>query len=287
MDILIWLHRHLQGPVDALKIRPLARRCFRFFLNSGTRKLRSVRQNDRLWRLDPEVALRGEFQELDTVLWLRRVLKPGMQAIDVGANVGQMTLEMAKLVGPSGKVIAIEPAPGNLALLERHIEANGFSDRVQIVAAACTEVAEEVVHLKVFGNHPDAIGSGHTIIFDRPPLESEKKLGSTLIEARGVSIDFLCEDLCLVPDVIKIDVEGAELQVLRGGKHTLGKLNPYLRFAFHPFAFANAKEATNEIRGLLDSLGYDVKNLVDLQLSEYSVQPIRRRIPAKEEASLR
>jgi len=281
MDILIALHRRLQRVVDVLHVRPLARRCFRLLLNwpRGERRLRRATQNDRVWRLDPEVALRGEFQEFETVRWLRQVLKPGMHAIDVGANVGQMTLEMAELVGPHGKVIAIEPAPGNVALLKRHIEANGFADRVRVIPAVCTEVADEKVKLKIIGNSPRTVGSGHTIMLERPFLESEKKLGALVLEIPTISIDVLCERFEIKPAAVKIDVEGAELHVLRGSIDTLRRFNPAIRFGFHPFAFADPRIATWDIRSLFRDLDYELEEHGEsevLQLLEYTAHAKRQ-----------
>ena len=79
--------------------------------------LMTATQNGREWRLAPEVALRGAFQEFATVEWFRSLVRPGMTVIDVGANVGQMTLELGVLVGSTGRVLSIEPGRGNLDLL--------------------------------------------------------------------------------------------------------------------------------------------------------------------------
>lgn len=254
MDLLIAAHRKLQPVVSALGLRKPAQKIFRFIyrrrFNGG--RLVSAMQNGRTWQLDPEVAMRGALAEFETVEWLRQVVKPGDTVIDAGANVGQMTLEMAHLVGPSGRVLAIEPAPGNLAVLRRHVEANGFAERVIITAAACADRAGMMKFL-VHGGHTDAVGSGHHICRDHEPADEEAQT----IEVPVLTIDDVCAQHGAQPQVMKIDVEGAELLALRGAQNTLGRFRPVTRLAFHPFAFQNPTTAAAELTDLFARAGFE------------------------------
>jgi FkbM family methyltransferase len=271
MAALIYLHRVCQRYVDALGLRPLAQRVFRYllFLRYGQDGLIRTLHNDRYWLLVPEVALRGAYAEFETVEWLRRVIKPNDTVIDVGANVGQMTLEAAHLVGPAGRVIAIEPAPGNIKILKKHISGNGFADRVTIVEAACGAHANGEITLHIFGDHGDSIGSGHNI---KEPAHEGKWIS---IKVPLCSVDTLCSNGFLKPDVIKIDVEGAELEVLRGALQTLEKVKPQVRFGFHPFAFDYPEKATIEIRSLFATAGYNTPEPQSncYKLEEYDAIP--------------
>jgi FkbM family methyltransferase len=236
----------------------------------------TARQNGRTWRLVPEVGLRGEFAEFETVEWLRSVLKPGALAIDIGANVGQMTLEMAELVGPVGRVLAVEPAEGNLQVLRQHIAANGFTDRVVIVPAACSERSGETVEMTVFGADAGAVGSGHTLARSPGVAAERARHLHVTVQVPTVSVDGLCAEQRFVPEVIKIDVEGAELEVLRGARETLRKCRPLLRVGFHPFAFPDPAFASDEFRRLLDECGYDLADPLapaTLELAEYCAAP--------------
>lgn len=280
MDTLIWLHRRLQRTVDRLHLRPLAQRCFRALLArryGETGGLATVVQNDREWQLDPEVALRGNFAEFETIEWLRKVVQPGMCVFDVGANVGQMTLEMAYLVGPTGRVVAIEPAGGNLAVLRRHVAGNGFADRVEIIAAACADRAGGTVEMTIFGADAEAVGSGHTLARGTEPLhELARQQPHVTVQVPTVSMDALRAGHGLDPDVIKIDVEGAELDVLRGARNTLRECRPKVRVGFHPFAFPDPTSASNELRRLLDECGYTLlpaEAPPTLELAEYVAAP--------------
>src|SRR5262245_56179491 len=216
MDVLISLKRRLDGTVGRLGLRPAARWAYRKMLKLryGENGLATAWHNGRTWKLHYEVALRGEYAEFETIDWLRKVVKPGDCLIDVGANVGQMTLEAAELTGPTGRVIAIEPAPGNLKLLRAHVQANGFQDRVEIVEAACgSEAGSATFHL--FGSDTDVVGSGHNL--HGPVCEGDWQQ----LPVRICTIDELCRTKLLRPAVVKIDVEGAELEVLRGSIETL------------------------------------------------------------------
>ncbi len=131
-QILLPIYRTLRPIVDRCRLNAVARPVWAALWKRQSTCLVHAEQNGRVWWLDPDVALRGTEEEQETIKWLRSVIEPGMTVVDVGANVGQMTLEMAHLVGPTGRVIAIEPGPGNLAVLRRHVEGNGFAARVTV-----------------------------------------------------------------------------------------------------------------------------------------------------------
>jgi FkbM family methyltransferase len=235
----------------------------------GNEGLIKVRRNGRLWKLHSEFALAGEYWEFDTIRWMREVIKPGDCILDIGANVGQMTLEAALLVGPTGKVVAVEPAPGNLRLLHRHLEANKIADRVLVIPKACGASGGEQLELHVLGD-PEAIGSGHNIF--RPAHAGDW----TSVTVESTTVDDLCREHDLSPRLIKIDVEGAELEVLRGCRSVLQSCRPVVQVAFHPFAFEDPVTATREIRDLFLECGYDSPEPKEggaYELAEYHHMP--------------
>lgn len=273
MDMLVWLKRSLQPLVNFFRLNKLASPVFRQLLTWRYRQdaLSTATQNGRTWKIHPEVALRGEFQEFDTVLWLRDVIKPGSTVIDVGANVGQMTLEAAELTGPSGKVIAIEPAPGNYRILQLHITGNQFTDRVSALQAACGSKHGGEIILNIYGNETNSVGSGHNTV----NLKNHEE-GITPLRVPLVSIDGLCQEKQIVPQVIKIDVEGAELEVIRGAVQTLKAYQPEVQIGFHPFAFKDVVQATRELIELFRSCGYEVPapdKEGKYELQEYQMHP--------------
>ncbi|MEI8211715.1 MAG: FkbM family methyltransferase [Planctomycetota bacterium] len=269
MDLLIRAHRVLQKFVDAFGLRPIAQKVFRFLfrIRYGRDGLVTAIQNGRSWRLVPEVALRGELAEFETIEWLRRVVRPGDCVFDIGANVGQMTLEAAFLVGPTGRVIAVEPAPGNVRVLRRHVNGNGFSERVRIFEAACGSQSGGTVTFHIYGNAADSVGSGHSI--KKHSNEGE----SLTITVPVISIDQLATEM--PPAVVKIDVEGGELGVLAGAESTLRVYRPAIQIGFHPFAFDDAGDASTVLLNCLERCGYATDHIGSehLGLEEYQFEP--------------
>jgi len=254
-QVLLPIYWTLRPVVDRLRLNDLARPVWAALWNRREPGLITAPQNGRKWRLDSAVALRGLEVEVETIHWLRSVVQPGMTVVDIGANVGQMTLEMAELVGPRGRVIAIEPGPGNLALLRRHVAENGFMDRVTIIAAACCATHGAEADIQIAGESIEEVGNGFQLAGldlrpDRPFAQERLTTRVSLI-----SLDEICRQHGWIPAVIKIDVEGAEVEVLRGASQVLTQAQPALRVAFHPFAFADPGPAQREIEAMLAAAG--------------------------------
>jgi FkbM family methyltransferase len=260
-QVLLPIYRTLRPIVDRCRLNALARPVWAVLWKKQSTNLVHAEQNDRVWWLDPDVALRGTDAEIETVKWLRSVIEPGMTVIDVGANVGQLTLEMAHLVGPTGRVIAIEPGPGNLAVLRRQVEGNGFAERVTIIAAACCTLHSSKMELEIPGQTVDTVGSGFQLrgigISQNPAAAS---LPIAKLTVNTVSLDGVMAELKVAPAVLKIDVEGAEVEVLRGGRDLLHKNRPALAVGFHPFAFKQPDAAQAEIIALCGEAGLRFEN---------------------------
>jgi len=277
---LIWCRRNLAPVARKLGVQRIARRVYE---KVAARRyppgsLVTARQNGRVWRLRREVAERGELQEFETIEWLREVIRPGMTVIDVGANVGQMTMEMAELVGASGRVIAIEPSTGNLECLREHVAGNGLASRVTVVPAACAQQdgGEVTFFVASTDGAAGAVGSGHNIIGSHAILSQNSSLQVREERVPRVSLDGLCARLGIAPTVVKIDVEGAELMVMEGARVILSHARPAVRVGFHPFAFSDPQAASTELCELADTLGYrldGVKSGERLGLAEFNWIP--------------
>jgi FkbM family methyltransferase len=279
MDLLVSIHRWSRGLASHLgPFRGVARKTFRtlFALRYRPGALTDAEQNGRRWRLSPEVALRGALQEFETIEWFRKMVRPGMAVIDVGANVGQMSLELGFLVGEQGKVLAIEPGRGNLEVLKAHLRANGMDRRVTVIEAACAETHGGEVEFYVAGDGPDCVGSGHSLAGAAAIHRGNPDIPVYTVQCKRVSIDGIVAEHRITPSLIKIDVEGAELQVLAGAKHTLAKVRPAVRVGFHPFAFEDVVSASDELRRIFAEAGYRMENAPatgPLELEEYVALP--------------
>ena len=159
--------------------------------------------------------------EPDLQSYLKSVLKPGNTFIDVGANFGFHTLLASKLVGKAGKVIAFEPSPENLKFLQYHCRIN-FLKNVFIFSKAVGNTTNDSIEFILVdgGKHSS---NSLTITKDVPYIaESQKQI----INVPITTIDKTCQELDLAPDIIKIDVEGAELLVLQGASETIKRHRP-------------------------------------------------------------
>ncbi|HDR9511133.1 TPA: FkbM family methyltransferase [Burkholderia cepacia] len=141
--------------------------------------------------------------ERGTRLLIEKFLEPGNCFIDVGANIGLHTLAAARSMQGQGKIIAFEPFGPTKALLERSVWMNGFSSLVEIHQAA---VSNETGHHKLFLGAT----SGHHSLF---PLDERTSTGTEPVEVSVVKIDDIVPATQKV-DLLKIDAEGAELQVI-------------------------------------------------------------------------
>lgn len=163
-----------------------------------------------------------------------RTLRSGQVVYDVGANVGFYTLLASVLVGPTGRVVAFEPLPRNVTYLRTHVELNHCTNTVVVTAAAW--------------------GTTGKAQFDESADRSTAHLssdGALLVET--VTLD----DVVFArhehpPHVMKIDVEGAELAVLHGGRRTIELYKPVIFLALH------GPELYRQCRDWLSARGYTV-----------------------------
>lgn len=170
---------------------------------------------------------------------LARRLRPGMVFYDLGANIGLFTLLGARLVGPSGKVFSFEPDAEVASRLRRNIERNGFSN-VTVVETGVWSSSREMTFVAADSASPDH-GTG---TFMEGTAAGAK--GSTV---RCVALDDFVRN-APPPDAIKCDVEGAEVEVLRGTEQLLAARRPWI------LCEMRSDENARAWRELLRGLGY-------------------------------
>ena len=138
--------------------------------------------------------------------------KPGNTVVDVGAHIGLYTLIAAKRVGPSGKVIAIEPSPENFKILKKNILLNKLSN-VESLECAVYSTKEK---LKLFLPELEGRTMFNTVMQDRA------RTSNNFLEVEANTLDNIIESINITEvNWIKIDIEGAELEVLKGAANTL------------------------------------------------------------------
>jgi FkbM family methyltransferase len=174
---------------------------------------------------------------------IRDYVSPGDTVYDIGANVGYVSLSLAKQVGPAGKVIAFEPVPRNIDAFRQNIELNRLAN-IRLLEFAASDRTGEAA-MRVAENPSTASLVWH----QNDPSATEFRI-------RTVSIDELVTAGELAhPKFVKIDVEGAEGSVLQGMRRTLA--------AAHPVLFIECSEAGRQIAWhLLRDLGYQCQSAI-------------------------
>lgn len=185
--------------------------------------------------------IRGTYHPEETSL-LIGLCRHGYHVLDIGAHVGYYTLLMSKQVGPEGKVFAFEPFSVNQALLKRHIQANGCSN-IQVFGEALGISTGEMPFDAGQGS-----GRGKLVAKNSPPsIAAFPKVPVTRLD------DLFDSGRIVHADLVKIDIEGGEVDCLRGGVNFLSHCKPTIFLATHG---ALIKDECIEI---LTGIGYDIQ----------------------------
>lgn len=182
---------------------------------------------------------------------LRRALAPGDTFVDVGANVGYFSMLAAALVGPNGRVVAIEPRAANCALIERSVADNEFAHVVVHRVAAGAVKSSAVLHVLP--------GATNGIIPSGPDPIVPEDAAREAVEV--VPLDELLADLDSV-QAIKMDIEGFEPQAWEGLQATLGRYRPIVLCELSPIALRVAsRETPDAFLEQIEASGYEVRVL--------------------------
>jgi FkbM family methyltransferase len=195
-----------------------------------------------------------------SILWKRAKLEPGLRTLinkicrklnstskgsyflDVGANIGLYTWQVAR-IAPELKIISFEPDPNNFELLKMTNEASGLK-HVELCPVALSDQSKE----REFNQDNLTSATGSLCLDDKPWIEQYLNGTSNKISVQTRTMDdLLGKDK--IPSLVKIDVEGHEIEVLQGSRNTLSKAKPLLIIESFP-----PKQST--VLSLLNELGY-------------------------------
>ena len=155
---------------------------------------------------------------------LRELVQPGMVAYDVGANIGYVTLLLARAVGETGHVFAFEALPSNVERLRTNIGSNGMAARVTVVAGA---VGTGSAPVRFLVHESGGMGKAEG---------SAGRAGqyASSITVPGISLDeFVYGQGNPPPQVVKMDIEGGEVLALPGMRHLLAEARPRMLMELH------------------------------------------------------
>jgi FkbM family methyltransferase len=187
--------------------------------------------------------------------WISQVLSRGWTFFDVGAHYGWIAMAAARHVGASGRVVAFEPSPILLEILSHHRRANRLR-QIEIVAKVVSDVNVDTIPFFLV-NRGLSFRNSLTIGSDDTPYVTPAE--KTRHEIGSITLDQFVADSGIVPDVIKIDVEGAELLVLHGAEGVLGRHHPYLIVGVHPY-WLPGRHTVGQIFDFLNRHGYRIED---------------------------
>jgi FkbM family methyltransferase len=185
---------------------------------------------------------------------LRKYAQPGRAFLDIGAHMGIASVMYAALTDTGTRVIAIEPNPNVFPLLIANSQVNGMRiDCFRLAFGA--EVGD--VSLFVDGRDPNASLSreapgkyGCWSAHEKPSLQEFRVARTT--------VDKFCDAFGLTPGLIKLDVEGAEFEVLRGAARTLRECRPLILMEAHVFAWDGFGYTGKDLERVIREAGYTI-----------------------------
>lgn len=250
---------------------PAAVRPFLALADYGLRPLfETFRAFEPVWvQLEPGVRMQLDPYDLvsrtilETGLWepesmksVAEHLSPNATFVDIGAHIGYYSVKAIGLVGPGGHIISVEPNPQTLPKLRGNVEASeGRNVRVWPVACAASESTLQLYAAP--GNNTGESSLSKT-------NASQEGAATVAYSVRAMPLDAIVKESKLDRvDVIKIDVEGAEFEVLKGASHTLDEFRPVLVIEIEPEQLKSMGTSAEEVKQFLASHGYRSSRRVD------------------------
>lgn len=187
--------------------------------------------------------------EEDNFRFMKSCCPQGATILDIGAHIGLFAATAASSIGEQGRVYAFEPAPATLPVLEQTIRINRLANRICIVNHA---MGAEKGDITFFVSDNEADNSNSLVAYKK-----DRKLNGVKVTMNTID-NFAASMYLSTIDFIKIDVEGAEYDTLRGGMHVLSTYRPCCILAIHPEPIAAKGDRLEDIYDLLVSLNYDI-----------------------------
>ncbi len=177
---------------------------------------------------------------------------PGMVVLDIGTNIGTTLLQLARRVGSEGRVQGFEPDPANFGKATRNLQLNAWASHARV---ANIGLGSQGGRMKMFQVSPKNRGMNRILPWDQAAAQ-----GFPAVEvAVRVLDEFLAEAAIAKVDLVKIDVEGFELNVLRGAGHLLRELRPVLFIELDDLNLRDQNASASELVALLMGYGYAVR----------------------------
>ena len=242
-----YIQNHPKSPISRLSTITI------YMLSSLLCKIRGIKFPQRtigsLWFVH---RYRFEFcmnwLEPESILWVRRLVKPDMNVIDVGAHIGYYTKNFSHLTGPAGRVFAIEPSPENFGVLVDNLKSWGRNNVTAYNNAASDRSG--MVNLHISPGH-----SNHSLVAGYTPAEKT-------IPIQALRLDDLLPEQKI--DFIKIDVEGYEPHVINGMRNLIRASEDIVMLVeYNRVALAKDNPSPQSLLDLLTKLGFQYQAILE------------------------
>jgi FkbM family methyltransferase len=190
----------------------------------------------------------GKRRESESMALFARLVRPGDTVIEVGGHIGYLSLYYVQLVGPNGHVIVFEPGPNNLPYARANL---GGKSNIRLVETAVTDFCGKASFYV-----EEYTGQNNSLLPDYSRFDENLTQAGMRVQMKKTAVEVECTTLdefvtklsAPPPSFVKIDVEGAELGVLRGMQRTLRTHNLAL--------MVEVTEQASAVYDLLTSAGY-------------------------------
>jgi FkbM family methyltransferase len=169
---------------------------------------------------------------------------------DIGAHIGLYSLPMSRVLQRDGMIYAFEPSEKNCYFLKKHLEYNSIHN-IKLYSLLVGEEAKEDIP---FYEDQDVDGMNSIVLPKNPELY-------TLILKKQTTLDDFCDQHKVIPQVMKVDVEGAEISVLKGGRNVLKRFHPQIILSVHPRQLQQLGDSVDSLADLIKSLGYEINDI--------------------------
>ncbi len=261
----IWFVARKLGVMHWPPVRFLAEKVYEYVRPKGKIQIEAHGNTYALKASDQGITpmlLKQNDYEAEEIQLVKRMIKPGMTVVDIGANIGYYTVIFSKLVGKEGQVFAFEPEPENLDYLHENIAGNHCTN----VEVAPIALADKKGQIDFFV--PECTRSTSSMVASN--LIYEK--GANKISVATESLDeYLSGKHAPQVDFIKIDVQGAESIVFSGAQKVLSQDHLSLMMEFWPFGMKEAGTDIQEYLRMFERHGF---SFYETRNTERLLEPI-------------
>ncbi len=193
------------------------------------------------WRLD----FLTNRLEKESLTWCRRLIRPGMVVVDVGAHIGYYTRIFSRLVGDSGRVLSFEPSSENFPVLSKNLSAGKYRNVTLFNKAVGAENTKGTLFVSP-GHSNHSLNAGFT-----------ESVGQEQVEIVPLDLVLSQQGISQM-DFIKVDVEGSEIDVLHGMKSIIANSpNLHMLIEYNPDALQSSGCEPVELLALIKQLGFE------------------------------